>query len=115
MSIFLLLGGVMRENKYQAYIIQKLYELFPGCEVLKNDSSYRQGIPDLVVFFGDKWATLEVKASRFATERPNQRYYVERMNEMSFSAFIYPENEEEVLNELQQAFRSRRKARVSKS
>lgn len=110
-----MLGGLMRENKYQAYIIKKLYSMFPGCEVLKNDSSYRQGIPDIIILFGDKWATLEVKASAMSPEQPNQRYYVEQMNEMSFSAFIYPENEEEVLNELQHAFRNRRKARVSQS
>lgn len=81
--------------------------------IIKGPSEYIQGIPDIIILFGDMWATLEVKASATATERPNQRYYVEKMNEMSFSAFIYPENEEEVLNELQHAFRNRRKARVS--
>lgn len=97
-------GGIMRESTYQHQLIEKLYEMFDGCMVLKNDSSYIQGIPDLTIFYGPCWATLEVKASAKSPEQPNQPWYVERMNEMSFSAFIYPENEEEVLNELQHAF-----------
>lgn len=98
----------MRETRYQSNVIKKLKDLFPGCIILKNDASYLQGIPDLVVFYGDKWATLEVKTSKDAPTQPNQPYYVELMNEMSFSAFIYPENEEEVLYALQQAFGNRR-------
>lgn len=97
----------MPENDYQAGLITRLYARFPGCQVLKNDPGYIQGIPDLTIFFGPCWATLEVKASATAAERPNQAYYVERMNDMSFSAFIYPENEEEVLVALQEAFSSR--------
>ncbi len=80
--------------------------MFPGCEVLKNDSQYRQGILDLTIFHGPFWAMLEVKASASARERPNQSFYVQRMNGMSFAAFIYPENEEEVLTALQEAFSS---------
>ena len=78
--------------------------MFPGCIVIKNDSSYIQGIPDITIFYGKRWATLECKKSKDAPSRPNQPYYVKKMNDMSFSAFIYPENKEEVLNELQQAF-----------
>lgn len=103
----------MRETTYQNDIIKKLNEMFPGCVILKNDPSYIQGIPDLAIFHGPFWAMLEVKTSATASERPNQRYYVECLNEMSFSAFIYPENEDEVLHELQLAFGSRRPARVS--
>ena len=76
--------------------------------MLKNDSSYLQGVPDLLLLWNDRWATLEVKRSSVARQRPNQEYYVNMMNEMSFSRFIYPENKEEVLNEIQHAFRSRR-------
>ena len=75
---------------------------------MKNDSSYIQGIPDLIVLFEDKWAALEVKKSRTASHRPNQEYYVEKMDDMSFASFIYPENKEAVLDELQQTFFSRR-------
>ena len=85
---------------------KELKKLFPGCIVTKLDSGDIQGIPDLLVLYKNKWATLENKKSKNATKRPNQEYYVNKMNEMSFSRFIYPENKEEVLNELQQAFKS---------
>lgn len=97
----------MTENVYQAKLIRKLKRRFPGCEILKNDPQYRQGILDLTLFWGPCWAMLEVKASINAVERPNQAYYVKQMNDMSFAAFIYPENEEEVLTALQEAFASR--------
>lgn len=94
----------MLENKFQAKLIKDLKTMFPGCIVMKNDSSYMQGIPDLLVLHNDKWASLECKKSANAKKQPNQEYYVGRMNEMSFSRFICPENMEEVLNELQQTF-----------
>ena len=96
----------MRESKFQADLKKELKRLFPGCIVTKLDSSDIQGIPDLLVLYKDKWATLENKKSENAPKRPNQEYYVNKMNEMSFSRFIYPENKEVVLNELQQAFKS---------
>lgn len=79
--------------------------MFPGCIVLKNDPNYLQGIPDLIILWGPRWATLEVKKSANASHQPNQDYYVATMDNMSFSRFIYPENKEEVLHELQQSFR----------
>lgn len=100
------------ESRFQAQLIKDLKRLFPGCEILKNDPGYAQGIPDLLVLYNNKWAMLEVKASSTAEERPNQRYYVERFADMSYAAFIFPENKEEVLRELQQAFSSTRPARV---
>lgn len=93
------------ENKFQAELIKYLKKEYPGCLVLKNDSSYIQGIPDLTIFYEDKWATLECKKSKDAKHQPNQDAYVEQMNKMSFSRFIYPENKEEVLHELQQALK----------
>ena len=94
----------MKESAYQAKVIKKLKALLPGCIVQKNDPAYMQGIPDLTVYYGSQWAMLEVKASADSTSQPNQDYYIERMNDMSFAAYIYPENEEEVLHGLQQAF-----------
>lgn len=94
----------MLENKFQANLIKKIKTLYPDCFVMKNDSSYMQGVPDLLILYKDKWATLECKKSANARHQPNQDYYVGKMNEMSFSRFIFPENEEEVLNELKHRF-----------
>ena len=90
----------MLENKFQANLIKKLKKIYPNCFIMKNDSSYIQGVPDLLVLNKDKWATLECKKSANARHQPNQDYYVGKMNEMSFSRFIFPENEQEVLDEL---------------
>ena len=94
----------MLENKFQSNLIKEIKDTFPGCIVMKNDSSYIQGIPDLLILHNDKWASLEVKKSRTASKRPNQEYYVDRMNEMSFARFIYPENKNEVMNSLHTHF-----------
>lgn len=94
----------MLENKFQANLIKKIKKLYPGCIVMKNDPTYIQGIPDLLVLYKDKWASLECKKTAKARHQPNQDYYVNQMNDMSFSSFIYPENEEEVLNELKHRF-----------
>lgn len=96
------------ERDFQARLIKELKTIFRGCIILKNDSSYIQGIPDLIILFKDKWAALEVKKSKTASHRPNQEYYVDLMDVMSYASFIYPENKEEVLYELQQTFFSRR-------
>lgn len=93
------------ENKFQRDLIKDLKKQYPGCIVLKNDPNYIQGVPDLTIFYEDKWATLECKKSKDAKHQPNQDTYVEQMNNMSFSRFIYPENKEEVLHELQQALK----------
>lgn len=93
----------MLESDYQADLIGRLEEKLPGCMVLKNDSGYRQGIPDLLVLCNGKWAALEVKPSPTAKHQPNQDYYIKKMNDMSFAAFIHPDNEEEVLDALQRS------------
>lgn len=94
----------MLENKFQANLIKKLKKIFPDCFIMKNDATYIQGVPDLLVLNKDKWATLECKKSANARHQPNQDYYVGKMNEMSFSRFIFPENEKEVIDELQHWF-----------
>ena len=92
------------EREFQADLIKEIKTRFPGSMVMKLDSSYIQGIPDLLVLYQNKWATLECKKSLKASKRPNQEHYVQTMDEMSFSRFICPENKEVVLNELQQSF-----------
>lgn len=99
----------MLENKFQSNLIKEIKKLFPDCIVLKNDSSYIQGIPDLLILYKNKWASLEVKKSATASHRPNQNYYVEKMNKMSFSRFIFPENKDEVLEDLARLFKRNKK------
>lgn len=96
------------ESKFQAELKKDLKKRFPGCIVMKTDPTQIQGIPDLIVLYGQRWATLECKRSAKAKHRPNQDYYVDKMNHMSFSSFIYPENKEEVLDALQQSLRTKR-------
>lgn len=104
----------MLERDYQRRIITVLKAMFPGCIVIKNDPLYIQGFPDLTIFWMDKWACLEVKRSFDSPQQQNQEYYVDLLSNMSFAAFIYPENEREVLDALQHAFQPRRATRVPK-
>lgn len=94
----------MLENKFQSKLIKELKKEFPDCMVLKNDPTYLQGVPDLLVLYKNKWCALEVKRSATAKHQPNQDYYVDKMNEMSHSAFIYPENKDQVMNDLRRIF-----------
>ena len=105
---------MVKENKFQMDLKKELKLRFPGCIVQKLDPNDMQGIPDLLVLYGPYWATLEVKRSAHAPHRPNQDYYVNLMDQMSFSRFIHPDNKEEVLDELSHAFRSNGKTRISK-
>lgn len=94
------------ESEFQTNLIKKIKAMFPGCIVMKNDPNYIQGIPDWLILYESHWAALEAKKEEGASHRPNQDYYVNKMNHMSFSRFVYPENEEEVLNDLAEAFKS---------
>lgn len=94
---------MQKEGEFQAQLIKDIKSLFPGCYVLKNDPDYIQGFPDLLILYNDRWAALECKRSKDASRRPNQEYYVESLDKMSYSSFVYPENKEVVLCELQQA------------
>ena len=99
-----------RENDYQSELIKRIRFRFSGCFVLKNDEQYCQGIPDLTIFYGGRYAILEVKRNLeeiFKQSQPNQQYYINMFNEMGAIAdFICPENEEEVLDAVQRAFGS---------
>lgn len=92
------------ESGFQDKLRKQLEELLPGCMIFKMDQI--QGIPDLLVLYKDKWASLECKKHAKAKKQPNQEYYVGLMNKMSFSRFICPENKEEVLSELCKTFKS---------
>lgn len=91
------------EREFQRKLKDEIKERLKGCIIIKMDSGDIQGIPDLLILYKDKWATLECKRSKSAHRQPNQEYYVNLMNNMSFSRFIYPENKEVVLDELYKA------------
>ena len=93
------------EREFQKALIKELEAMFPGCIVTKVES-YIQGFPDLLILYNNKWALLECKRSANESKQPNQEYYVEKVNRMSFSRFIFPENKKEVLDELQRSFES---------
>jgi len=93
------------ESAFQKELIDEIKKIFPGCVVIKNDSSYIQGFPDWTIFYKNKWAVLEAKRSAKAAKQPNQDYYVENLNNMSFSRFIFPENKDQVISELKQLFK----------
>lgn len=93
------------ESKFQKELIDEIKREYPGCIVLKNDPDYIQGFPDWTILWRDKWAVLEAKRAKNARKQPNQEHYVEKLDGMSFSRFVYPENKEEVLNELRKTFK----------
>jgi hypothetical protein len=92
------------ESKFQKEVADALEEALPDCIIIKGNSAYRQGVPDWLVLDGEHWAALEVKREHKAGKRPNQPYYVEKMNEMSYAAFVDPDNYQEVIGEIQSAF-----------
>lgn len=102
----------MNENRFQSNLILELRDLFPEAIILKNDPNYLQGFPDILILFEDRWACLETKKRINAHKQPNQQYYIDLLNRMSYASFINPANKEKVLDELQQTFRTRGSARL---
>lgn len=99
------------ESGFQDKLVKDLKKAFKGCFVFKMDQ--QQGVPDLLILHQDKWAALECKKSKTARKQPNQEYYVDLMNQMSFSRFVYPENKEAVIDELRRSFESKGSTCVS--
>ena len=103
------------ESKFKHDFHQELEDIFPGCVIVHNDPTLFPGIPDTTIFWGGQWAMLEFKKSAKASKQPNQEYWVNVLNEMSFAAFVCPENRNEVLDALQRSFWPTREARISQS
>lgn len=99
------------ESEFQKELMDEIKRTYPGCVVIKNDSGYIQGFPDWTILYEDKWAVLEAKRNRTAKKQPNQDYYVEKLNRMSYSSFVYPENREDVLNKLAKVFNKKERRR----
>lgn len=103
------------ERDYQLGLIERIEEMFPGAHVLRNNPRFFQGVPDLSVFYRDRWGMLEVKREEKSERQPNQTYWAEVFNSMSFCAVTYPENEREVLHALEQSLKSGRSTRRPQS
>lgn len=96
------------EREIQPRIIGKIKQRLPGAKVFKGDTRFQQGTPDLIILYQDRWAMLEVKRSSTATRQPNQEYFVDELNQMSYAALIHPDNEEDILDEVQRALQAER-------
>lgn len=96
----------MLENTFKTNLVRDIKNRFPGARVFHLNPNECQGAPDLIILYQNKWAALEGKKSAAASHRPNQDYWVNKYDEMSFARFIYPENKEEILHELQNLFLS---------
>jgi hypothetical protein len=105
----------MLESKFQSDLIKDLQDLFPESIILKNDPNYIQGFPDILILYNNSWAALETKKRVNANRQPNQQYYIDKLNRMSYASFIYQGNKERILDELQQTFRVSGTTRLLKS
>lgn len=94
----------MNETKYRSQLEGTIKEILPACFIMRNDAKLIQGIPDIIVLHGTSWAMLEIKVSEDAPVQPNQPYYIDLFDRMGFSAFIFPENEWEILMEMVRYF-----------
>jgi hypothetical protein len=103
----------LNERHYQLKLVRKLEQLLPGCVIIKNDPRGIQGMPDILILYLNTWAALEIKMAGNSAVQPNQEYYIDLLDDMSFASFINPENEEEVLGDLQHAFGVIRETRIS--
>ncbi len=102
------------ESVFKTKLIKELEKEYPGAVILKNDANRHQGIPDHIILYGQRWAMFDAKRSQYAPHQPNQDYFIELLNQMSYASFVYPENKEVFLYELQQALRSGRRTRILK-
>jgi len=96
----------MLESKFQSDLIKELEIIFEGCVVLKNDPTYIQGFPDLLLLYNDTWVALEVKRSINSPYQPNQEYYLDLLNNMSYAWMICPQNREEILDEMERSLKA---------
>lgn len=95
------------ERDFQRDVKAELERRLPGCFIIKGNSAVRQGIPDWLILYKDRWAMLEVKRSATSRFRPNQEYYISLLGEMSFAAVIHQQNFDEVLDAIQSTLGSK--------
>lgn len=98
----------MLEKDFQKKFVRELEAIFDGCILIKNDAGYIQGFPDWTMFYKNKYAVLEIKKSKNAQHQPNQDYYIDLIDSMGFARFVYPENKNDVIEDLKRYFKKRK-------
>jgi len=91
----------MIESQFEKNFCAKLRR--KGCVVIKNHPGpgMPKGFPDDTVLMpGGGWAVLEFKASEKAPYQVLQKEQLKRLDDMWYSATVYPENEEEIMAEV---------------
>lgn len=87
------------ERDFQHKLVKRLRTEIPGSIVMKADANQVQGIPDLLILAHGRFASLEVKRSASASHRPNQDYFVQKINDDGgFASFVDPSNEDDVVD-----------------
>lgn len=92
------------ESDFVLDLKDELKRRFPDCFIIKLDANQFQGIPDLLVLWGQYWAILETKRTPRSRNQANQEYYIGLFDDMSFAAFVHPLNYRETLDDMERAF-----------
>ena len=91
------------ESNYQKRLVKKIRKMFPMCYLFVKEAKAIRGIPDLILTVNGRFIGLEVKRceseSKHRTGRTVlQRHNINKINRAGgYACFIYPENEEEVI------------------
>ena len=98
----------MLESEFRKAFLEEVQNridpLNKGFLFFLNASNAFRSFPDIVILGSHKWAALEFKKSKRASHQPNQEYYINKLNEIGYASFVYPENAEEILNDLEELF-----------
>ena len=98
----------MLESEFKKYTKNRIIDRFPNLDLdIIDINAYNfRSMSDLVILGPEVWAALEFKRSKDSSHRPNQDYHIARLNKKGYATFVYPENLEEVLDELEVLFSS---------
>ncbi len=97
----------MLESEFKKRTIQRIKDRLPSLDLdFINTKPFNRSMPDTFVIGPWCWAALEFKRSEDADQQANQDYHIERLNRKGYARFVFPENVEEVLDDLEAVFSS---------
>lgn len=97
------------EREFQPKLNEEVKRRMPTCEIIRLDANKNyQGIPDFLVLCPEGWGIFETKRRPNSRKQPNQDHHIKRLSKIGFSAFINPDNMDEVLDDFQSTLRSDR-------